>query len=253
MIFDTRLEVKTSSIKNAGNGVFAIDFIKKGRPVCYYAGNDVIRQGDEVYNAYIENNKLRFENTKPFTIPNYMDPYAMESLDTKYVRIGFREQEGLYGVGQLINDSCFFDPTKLPLNENGMFNLSSYKKMREIYTLCSNKKLNVMFNPYKDDKWILYATRDIDAGEELFLTYAHGYWETHFYKICEYPLHKVVALMDYGIEYVKNKDDGSSYSFMRTVGISNNGAIQQRLGVDPCYSESEKLSHIISKVIELSE
>lgn len=250
--FTTSLEIKESSVKNAGNGVFTKNSIKNGSKVCYYAGRDETRQSDNTLAASRDDRGvLRFKSVQEYTIPNFMDPYAMESLDDEFVRIGFRQSEGSHGVGQLVNDYCMFDPTKLPLNSNGIFTISSFNKLKDIYIACSLEKANVSFK-IDGQKWVLYAYRDIREGEELFLHYGEGYWTNVFFQKSEYPLHKVIAFLEYAIEYVISKNDASCYTFMQMVGIENNGANQRKLGVDPRSSETEKLKSILNVVYKIA-
>jgi len=221
-MFTTLLEVRPSSVKNAGNGVFTKNSIKKLSPVCYYAGKDEPKGA------------------------NVIDEYALEDpFIPGSVRIGLRRVEGPHGSGQIINDSCMFDPSKLPLNENKVFTISSFKKLKDIYNNCSKKKANVSFFQ-EGEKWTFYSLRDIEAGEELFWHYGEHYWITDFMKNCEYCIHKVVALFDVGLRCAESKNNKDCKSFMMMVGIGPN--TQEALGCDPKSSDSEKLSHIMEFV-----
>jgi hypothetical protein len=226
-MFATSLELKQSSINNAGNGIFTTNFIKKSSPVCYYAGKDEPKSS------------------------NVTDPYALEDpFVPGNVRIGFKHIEGSHGSGQILNDSCLLDPSKLPLNENGIFTISSFNKLKDIYISCSKKKANVsFFQP--GEKWTFYALRDIEAGEELFWHYGEHYWITDFLKTCEYPLHKVVALFDLGRRCAESKNYKDCKSFMMMVGIGP--VTQGKLGCDTKSTDSEKLSHIIRLVNQIAK
>lgn len=230
--FSTHLIVKQSTIPHAGNGVFTLNFIKKGQPVCYYAG---------------VNKSSRTILDDGF--PASYDPYALEDPKLEgVVRIGLRCPEGTHGVAQLINDPCMYDLSKLPLNENGLFSIDSMKRLEDIYYTCAKTKMNIEGGGNN----IYYATKDIQADEELFLPYSHLYWITQFVKTSNYPLQKVLAMMEYANEYISNKDNGASYNLMRLAGIKNGGVIHKSLGVDPDWKECEKLSHICKRVIKLS-
>jgi SET domain-containing protein len=232
--FTTQLVVKPSTIPNAGNGVFTKNFIKKGTPVCYYAGVDESK-----------------ETILSDGFPVSYDSYALEHPKLEgVVRVGFRYPEGTHGVAQLVNDPCMFDLSKLTLNENGLFSIKTMKKLQDIYYTCVKAKMNIENG--EDDVFVSYSTRDIQAGEELFFPYSHEYWVTHFVKTSKYPLQKVLAMMDYANEYIYNKDNGASYNLMILAGIKDGGKIHRLLGVLPHWEEHEKLSHIYKKVIQLS-
>jgi hypothetical protein len=233
----TRLDVKPSTIPDAGNGVFTLEPVKKGDAVCYYAGTDYPREL-----AIIR------DDGNPYFC--YMDPYATESLDGKTVRVGYRKARDSKGVGQLINDACMFDPSKLKLNQHKLFTYSSFEKLKQIYTLCSSTKANVTFRG--KDEWVLYATRDIKEGEELFFSYGTGYWITHFVLECEHPCIKVLCLLDFAKERIIDRVDEDSANFMKFVGIRDGGHIHQVFGVNPMDSATDKLECIVSGLIAMS-
>ena len=227
--FTTQLVVKASTIPNSGIGVFTENFIKKGTPVCYYAGVNEPKQ-----------------TILSDGFPVSYDPYALE-LEGGVVRVGFRYPEGTHGVAQLVNDPFMFDLSKLSLNENGLFSIKSMKKLEDIYHACVKAKMNI-----EGGEDVYYSTRDIQAGEELFFPYSPEYWVSHFVKTSKYPLQKVLAMMDYANEYIYNKDNDASYNLMRLSGIEDGGKIHRVLGVLPQWEQHEKLSHICKKVIQLS-
>lgn len=229
--FATQLIVKQSTIPNSGNGVFTLNFIKKGQPVCYYAGVD-------------KSSRVILDDGFPASY----DPYALEQANLEgIVRIGFRYSEGTHGVAQLVNDPCIYDLSKFPLNENGLFSINSMKRLQGIYYMCVKAKMNIegIENVYR-------ATKDIQAGEELFSPYSHMYWITQFVKNSNYPLRKVLAMMEYANEYTSDKDNDASLNLMRLAGIKEGGLIHKSLGVDPVWEEHVKLYHICKQVIKLS-
>ena len=160
-MFATLLEVRQSSVKNAGNGVFTLKKIKKWSPVCYYAGVD----GDD-------------EEVDPENV------YTIGHPGSDMARVGHPYQEGSHGVAQLINDGACPDFNKLPKTEAGV-DLGLMSTMLEIYTLVSYSKRNVSLADLKNSPlpvkpWVFYALRDIDEGEELFFPYGVKYWLYHF-------------------------------------------------------------------------
>jgi hypothetical protein len=232
-----RLEVKPSTIPGAGNGVFALEPIKTGEAVCYYAGKDYPRQM-----AVIRDNGV------PYFC--YMDPYACESYDGKTVRVGYRKAQGPDGVAQLVNDACMFDPSKLKLNDHGLFSRSSFEKLKQIYTSCSLAKSNVAFCGNK--KWTFYAIQDIKEGEELFFSYGADCWITQFVLKCEEPCINTLCLLDFAKDRILKRDDEGSENFMKFVGIRDGDHIHQAFDVRPWDSPTDKLERIISGLMAMS-
>jgi uncharacterized protein len=222
MFFKTLLEVKPSTIPGAGNGVFTLRDIKKGEPVCYYASYE----GKDA-----------------------TDPYAIQFNNT--LRIGHRVAEGTHGVAQLINDASTLDFTNLPLNEHGFFSLQSIKKLENDYHRHEFEKLNVRYTD-KGEQFVLYACKDIKAGEELFYGYGPDYWVTHFCTISEYPLHKLLVSIRIVKEILDEKNNESAGNFMKFLGIEDGGIIHQALGVNPDTDNLTKLKYILEQVIRLS-
>jgi hypothetical protein len=224
---ETRLEVKPSTIPNAGNGVFTIDPIKKGSRVCYYAGKDYPK-GLIMPNGF----------------PSDIDPYSLEHPTKPIVRIGYRKPEGTHGVAQLINDGAKYDPSKLKLNEHGLFSYRALKKLEDIYYTCALQKANV--EPSATELWVFVAYRDISAGEELFFCYTHDYWASQHIISCEHPLHKVIVWKEWALEHVAKKDNEACRNLMDMFRISDGGPIHQAVGVQPTMSDYQKLKCILN-------
>jgi uncharacterized protein len=220
MLFKTHLEIKPSTIPGAGNGVFTLRDIKQGEPVCYYAGYE----GNDT-----------------------SDPYAIAF--NNIILIGLRVPEGTHGVAQLINDASTLDFTKLPLNEHGLFSIKSIKILENDYHRCAFEKLNVR---YSGEQFVLYAIKDIKAGEELFYGYGPDYWVTHFCKNSEYPLHKLLVSIKIVKEILDEKNNDSAGIFMKFIGIEEGGIIHQVLGVNPLVDNLTKLRYILEQIIRLS-
>lgn len=227
MPFKTHLEVKLSTIPGAGNGVFTLRDIKNGEPVCYYAGRD-----------------------EPMG-ENSTDPYAIQHQFNGTIRVGHRFAEGTHGVGQLINDAAGIDFENLPLNEHGFFSIKSMINLETSYNKQSDENMNVTYS--KDgEEYVMYARRNIKAGEELFVSYGSDYWATHFCKTSEYPLHKLLVSIKIVKQILNGKNNESAGSFMRLTGIEDGGIIHQVLGVNPDADNMSKLRYILEQVIRLS-
>jgi hypothetical protein len=227
MLFKTHLEVGPSTIPGAGNGVFTLSDIKQGDPVCYYAGRD--EPAGE----------------------NCTDPYAIQHQFNGTIRVGYRFAEGTHGIGQLINDASSIDFANLPLNEHGFFSIKSMKILETSYNKHSYEKMNVGYS--KDgEEYVMYSRRNIKAGEELFVSYGSDYWITHFCKISEYPLHKLLVSIKIAKQILNGKNNESAGIFMRQNSIEEGGIIHQVLGVDPAADNLTKLRYILEQIIRLS-
>lgn len=174
------MEIKTSKVRGAGNGVFVTSDYKEGDYVCFYDGKDVPRGIAE----------------------NMEQEYVV--LDTGMVRVGYKASEVCHptGVGQLINDGAMMalpPPSSSTSSSSASSSASTseskssassssgavgggferMKKQIEIYNAVSKAKANVAFEapaPGKKNNYTLRATKSIKAGEELYLHYGQGYW-----------------------------------------------------------------------------
>lgn len=224
MLFKTHLEVKLSTIPGAGNGVFTLSDIKQGEPVCYYAGRD-----------------------EPIG-KNITDPYAIHHRFNNTIRVGFRTPEGTHGVAQIINDAASIDFANLPLNEHGFFSIKSMKNLENDYNKQSDENMNMGYG----EEYVMYSRINIKAGEELFVSYGSDYWITHFCKISEYPLHKLLVSIKIVKKILDEKNNESAGNFMNFIRIEDGGIIHQMLGVNPDADNLSKLRYIFEQVIRLS-
>lgn len=224
MLFKTHLEVKLSTIPGAGNGVFTLKDIKQGEPVCYYAGCEG---------------------------KDSSDPYAIEQRANNALRIGYRYAEGTHGVGQLINDATSIDFTILPLNEHGFFSLQSARTLENAYNKQTNEQMNICYRT-DGEEFIMYASRNIKAGEELFVSYGPDYWVTHFCNTSEYSLHKLLVSIKIVKKILDDKNNELASSLLTMYNIEEGGIIHQVLGVNPGADNLSKLKYIFEQVIRLS-
>lgn len=144
--------IKQSIIHNAGNGVFASKNYKKGEYICYYDGVDGHISSIEDFIYSIEN---------PATGKNFIGNTKTLCKD---------------GVGQIINDSCRFELESNERNEKSCFTLPSNGDV-DNYIDSSIKNANCGFKEYTEENiFKIYAFRDIEENEELYLHYGINYW-----------------------------------------------------------------------------
>ena len=161
-----RFTVKSSTIPTAGSGVFATTSHTQEVLMCYYAGYDLQPDAalyDSTDHAYA-----------------LFNPYNGGG-----VRIGYRVPEHDTGVGQLINDSHSIRfPTWL----------DSFNKANRIcqdYTRNSQNCANVKLG----EQFLMYATKDIQEGQELFFHYGQVYWLDNILRTSEKPIARLLALL----------------------------------------------------------
>jgi hypothetical protein len=175
--------IKKSLIDNSGNGLFTTKSYKEGEFICYYDG---------------EERNIESLNDAIYSIGN---PFNNKIL------IGYNYKKNENGVGQLINDYCIFQLTDDDINENGTYKLSSKKINRKIneYNSMSKLKSNIVFKDKFKDKFKLYASKDINENEELYLHYGINYWISIIQITTDEPLKKLYCLLKNDVFKIKNK------------------------------------------------
>ena len=163
-----KVEVKESNIH--GIGVFAKQNILSGELITFYPGDLVEYNPNEDrlipgHISYVIKSKS-LENQ--FPNKTYLDlmsnDYAFD-INTKYTMIGHPYfKECMDYVGHLINDGAKSNSTL---------------KSNEIYYKISKIKQNCDFYSLKDLHIAIIATKNINIGEELFIHYGVGYWNTY--------------------------------------------------------------------------
>ena len=166
------IELKSSKIH--GNGVFAKQHIKKGALVTFCPG-DIIEytpNGDR----HLEHHKAAIYTSQRFynlngdvnhsqTKNTHRNNDYAYNVDNHYTIIGnvdFKEDPSY--LGHFINDGAKTDCTS---------------RADQIYNKISLLKSNCKFHPIKNLHVAILATKDIHAGDELFLPYGIGYWRSH--------------------------------------------------------------------------
>mmetsp|Transcript_15140 Transcript_15140/g.23458 ORF Transcript_15140/g.23458 Transcript_15140/m.23458 type:complete len:307 (-) Transcript_15140:261-1181(-) len=176
--FLNRSEVRPSRILGAGRGLFATEGIPKGQVITCYPGDALLTKSDEyndllwgthVPTADLWDGNAVFEGTEsspPLT------SYSV-SVDEKYSVLGLPSlDDNPAYFGHYANDGAGIDEFGLDieeeLGEEG--NIASYVSR-------SNALRNAVHTPFKGGThMVTVATRDIQAGEEILVTYGPDYW-----------------------------------------------------------------------------
>ena len=151
------VELKQSNIPGAGRGVFATKNIKVGDLITFYpadyicykykTGEYIILTSEIAHKAGYKDTDCNFE-------------YCLR-VDNNYSVIGDPRicNNNTY-IGHLINDGYL--PSKTDTSVE--------------YYLNSSKKSNCCFHSINGLQMVIIATKDINIGEELYITYGHKYW-----------------------------------------------------------------------------
>lgn len=151
--------VKKSLKNNAGNGIFALENIPKGKPVIIYYG-DLLSTSD-IFEEYT-NNKINYINN----IAPFLRATRIVDSQGKGLQVNGKWSENINNInlkGYLVNDYQNIDE----LNEDKM------KKYMQ-----SQSQNNVIIVETEDYP-IYYTLRDVNKDEELYAHYGLPYWLLH--------------------------------------------------------------------------
>ena len=174
-----RLEIRPSTIKGAGNGVFAVDNFKKGQLVTYYQGPILPTEEFE---------KLRLEDVRYVT-------HARQFVPGRFIQVGNQNPQGKWitdpgeelkesGVGSYINDARGSD--RLNVMFKFIDTMTNQEAVMRLLTATGIPLTKDFINhakvlPVKIDNAqrlvAIVATRNIESGEELFINYGELHFE----------------------------------------------------------------------------
>jgi SET domain-containing protein len=221
--------IRQSNINNAGYGVFAKCEYKKGDYICFY---DAVEADINTTDDFIYSIKNPFDNK------NY---------------IGCKKIKNKDGIGQYINDSFSFELIDDYRDDNGFFRISNNKIKLAIeeYKNKSNENSNCGFSINKKQLFKIYATKDINENEELYLHYGIDYWLSKIQIETDEPFTKLFCLMVNKIINIKNKKiyivnkQITHNEFFELLHIKSDGNIINKLNLN-------NLSNL-NKIIKLIE
>jgi SET domain-containing protein len=141
----SRVELKKSNVH--GNGVFATQVLEKGTIATFYPVHVMLRNNDVIYR----------------------EPHNEDYYDYIY---GINGQISIAGTPRICNNSTYL---------GHMINDGSCAKNRQAYDKYSSERSNCTFFNIIDGNSFCYcvaiiATRRIEIGEELFISYGWRYW-----------------------------------------------------------------------------
>ena len=223
---EIKVSVKESPVH--GRGVFATADILSGERVCFFDGEDrslrfkvtMVRQppsrkGSDEDTIGIKNAAAVFEHT--IRGLRDLDMFAKHSGKADVVRIGKREPDSDFGVGQFVNDGA------MPALSDPVLDFSAgYDRLKE-YLASSERKANVTLSAGVGGYWFA-ATRRIRRGEELFTHYGFEFWLQKFMLEASEPVRRFYyySLMDqrtkpFNLTLLYQYDGSTCREYLRTV------------------------------------
>lgn len=160
--------IASSTVRGAGRGVYMhSDSLRSGMTCCYFDGID-----------------LNWEDimSSPQLIHS---AYTIQKEDGNF-RIGHRERLTQCGVTQLINDGAALEVPLLSTFQEAKTAIARYEHQ-------TTALANVVFDPR--NPLIARATRDVHAGEELFVTYGAAYWLGQVYRTTQSPMLRMLVVL----------------------------------------------------------
>ena len=226
---EVKVAVRESPVH--GRGVFATADILSGESVCFFDGEDrslrfkvtMVRQppskngGGAEDTIGIKNAAAVFEHT--IRGMRDLDMFAKHSGKADVVRIGKREPDSDFGVGQFVNDGAV--PA---LREPAALDFSAgYDRLKE-YLAASERRANVALGSGGGGGYWFAATRRIRRGEELFTHYGFEFWLQKFMLESSEPVRRFYyySLMDqrtkpFNLTLLYQYDRTTCREFLRTV------------------------------------
>lgn len=162
-----KVELKKSLIH--GLGVFAKQNINKDEIITFYPGDFVEYHPNE--DSHLPNHSTILYRSHRF-----------ENKFGEVTDLKFRNHDYCFGLNSfysIIGCNHFTDdPNYLGHFINDGAKTNSTEKSNEIYLQISNLKKNCQFKTLKDLHVAIVATKNINIGEELFITYGLNYWHS---------------------------------------------------------------------------
>ena len=145
-----------------GVGVFVTRDVKKDEKLCYFHGIE-----------YDPSEPIPSELLEPLL--TYRGSFFDAESGKKIFIIGYKPPQDPRGIAQLINDGAILKLSFLE-NKNNLpkYNYQKYMLDHRKYKLEAKKYVNVYSSLYG---WY-YAQRDLNKGEELFISYGKDFWIT---------------------------------------------------------------------------
>ena len=187
-VYINNARVDTSTIKNAGRGLFATVDIKEGQVVTCYPGDAIVRAIVDCKDSEITNHDLKDRSNWVIT---WGDHISADDLDANGVIgddqvlpddllpyiIHVMDDYGILGLPLYSSRDANDDTTYLGHFANdGASNIPVTVEDLGPYIIESCEVSNAVNKDLCGCHMVTVATRDIQEGEEIFVVYGPGYW-----------------------------------------------------------------------------
>jgi len=154
------IEIRLSTVPNAGNGVFATRDFPRGAPITMYVGKAITHSQGKVKGYQHSHVRTLFKMR--WAIDGLFMPNGTPITDPQ------RQLQG-FGGGAYVNDS--WGMPNYERLRNAVFDRVDGPRIAQAYATANFDLLNPN-NAYE----VLRATRDIYAGDEVLVSYGISYW-----------------------------------------------------------------------------
>lgn len=182
--FLNRSEVRPSQIFGAGRGLFATEDIPKGHVITCYPGDALLVKADKygedilLWGAHVEKADV-WDEDAVFAGTESSPPLTSYSVsvDECYSVLGHPSlDDNPAYYGHFANDGASIDELGLDFDEG-----LGVEENIAVYVEKSKEVRNAMHVTFRGGAHkVTVATRDIKAGEEIFVTYGPDYWGIEF-------------------------------------------------------------------------
>ena len=186
-----RTYVGTSTIGGAGSGLFARRDYPKGTLLTCYPGDALVELTNDNNGVQSVSERgrvqcgshamkvagaIHYEDDSICDSGRNLDPIddLVYPLRQEYMLRAIHDHWGIVAVPELFGDD---DPTYLGhfANDGALYPPTCESELAA-YVIESTDKANAMHQPCKDCHMVTVATRDLKAGEEIYVTYGPDYW-----------------------------------------------------------------------------
>lgn len=153
-----RTIVGPSTVPNAGNGLYAACDCPKGTILTCYPGDALV-----IFSESGDNDQISWGK--------HVKQSKQLSVDSQYMLQAVSDDWGIAALPGNAKDTTYLghyanDGAKYPTCEADLSR----------YVLESDSRANAMHQPIKDCHMVTIATKDIEKGQEIFVTYGPEYW-----------------------------------------------------------------------------
>jgi hypothetical protein len=173
-IYINRTHVQTSTIAGIGKGLFARTDCPEGTLLTCYPG-DALVDLENTDAPHGEGNVLWGSHAKKSAMMTNEGGKTCHPLRQEYMLRAIHDDWGIVAVPEIVVEDD--DPTYLGHYANdGAERPPTCESELAAYVIESADRANAVHQPCQGCHMVTVATRDVKAGEEIFVTYGPDYW-----------------------------------------------------------------------------